>query len=126
MVRAQQNPKASTNDEKSKEETGQTLKKKKKHRWRPGTVALRKIREFQAKPRPLLAHLTFERWVRSVAHDELGKVRFKSGVIRGLQQFAEDRAIALARSSNLLVLHTGRQTIRDVDITTTRLIQSST
>ncbi len=48
---------------------------KKKHRFRPGTVALREIRRYQKSTELLIRKLPFARLVRDVAHDYKANVR---------------------------------------------------
>jgi len=43
--------------------------KKKKHRWRPGTKALREIRTYQKSTDLLIRKLPFQRLVREIAQD---------------------------------------------------------
>lgn len=42
---------------------------KRKHRFRPGTVALREIRRYQKSTELLIRKLPFQRLVREIAHD---------------------------------------------------------
>ena len=61
--------------------------KKKPHRYRPGTVALQEIRQYQKSTELLIRKLPFQRLVRELAQD-LGKIniRFQSGAIMALQE----------------------------------------
>lgn len=59
--------------------------KKKPHRFRPGTVALREIRRYQKNTELLLRKLPFQRLVREVAQDFNDDLRFQSHAIMALQ-----------------------------------------
>ncbi|KAE8537678.1 hypothetical protein D1P53_005734 [Cryptococcus gattii VGV] len=66
---------------------------KKKHRFRPGTVALREIRHYQKTTDLLIAKLPFSRVVREVAMNvgssDVGEYRWQSSAIMALQEAAE-------------------------------------
>lgn len=68
----------------------------KKHRYRPGTKALREIRKYQKSTDLLLRKLPFARLVREVASDFISAeftggaaLRFQSHAILALQEAAE-------------------------------------
>ena len=56
--------------------TAQPAGKKKPHRYRPGTVALREIRRYQKSTKLLIRRLPFQRLVREIAQDLKRKVEF--------------------------------------------------
>ena len=61
----------------------------KKHRYRPGTVALREIRRYQKSTELLLRKLPFQRLVREIAQDFKSDLRFQSSAILALQEASE-------------------------------------
>ena len=69
---------------------------KKRYRYRPGTVALKQIRQYQKSTELLIRKLPFQRLVREIACDQdvitsplCGKVRFQSAAIMALQEASE-------------------------------------
>ena len=90
--------------------------KKKPHKYRPGTVALREIRRYQ-KSTELLIRKPFQRLVRELAQD-LSKmnVRFQSGAIMALQEASEAYLVGLLEDANLCAVHAKRVTIMPKDI----------
>ncbi|TMS32832.1 hypothetical protein L596_000633 [Steinernema carpocapsae] len=56
--------------------------RKKPHRYRPGTVALREIRRYQKSTELLIRKLPFQRLVREIAQDFKTDLRFQSSVVR--------------------------------------------
>ena len=91
--------------------------KKKPHRYRPGTVALREIRRYQKSTELLIRKLPFQRLVRELAQD-LGKmnIRFQSGAIMALQEASEAYLVGLLKDANLCAVHAKRVTIMPKDI----------
>jgi histone H3 len=58
---------------------------KKPHRYRPGTVALREIRNNQKSTELLIRKLPFQRLVREIAQN----LRFQSSAVMALQEASE-------------------------------------
>ena len=58
---------------------------KKTHRYRPGTVALREIRQFQKSTEVVIRKLPFQRLVREIAQDFKTDLRFQTSAIGALQ-----------------------------------------
>ena len=85
---------------------------KKRYRYRPGTVALKQIRQYQKSTELLIRKLPFQRLVREIASDSeiiksplCGKVRFQSAAIMALQEAAEAYLIGLFEDTNLCAIH---------------------
>ena len=75
---------------------------KKRYRYRPGTVALKQIRQYQKSTELLIRKLPFQRLVWEIAGDSeiitsplCGKVRFQSAAIMALQEAAEAYLVGL-------------------------------
>ena len=103
---------------------------KKKYRYRPGTVALKQIRQYQKTTELLIRKLPFQRLVREIAGDSevitsplCGKVRFQSAAIMALQEAAEAYLVGLFEDSNLCAIHAKRVTIMPKDIQLARRIR---
>ncbi|WVQ82444.1 hypothetical protein IAT38_004572 [Cryptococcus sp. DSM 104549] len=100
---------------------------RKKHRFRPGTVALREIRHYQKTTDLLIAKLPFSRVVREVAMSlrsvEAGDFRWQSSAIMALQEAAEAFLVHLFEDANLCAIHAKRVTIMQKDISLARRIR---
>ena len=85
---------------------------KKRYRYRPGTVALKQIRQYQKTTELLIRKLPFQRLVREIASDSeviksplCSKVRFQSAAIMALQEATEAYLVGLFEDSNLCAIH---------------------
>ena len=130
---------AEKREEKRNEAAARTAKKggqkapkggvKKCYRYRPGTVALKQIRQYQKSTEHLIRKLPFQRLVREIACDSeviksplCGKVRFQSAAIMALQEATEAYLVGLFEDSNLCAIHARRVTIMPKDIQLARRI----
>ena len=102
---------------------------KKRYRYRPGTVALKQIRQYQKSTELLIRKLPFQRLVREIASDSeviksplCGKVRFQSAAIMALQEATEAYLVGLFEDSILCAIHARRVTIMPKDIQLARRI----
>ena len=79
---------------------------KKPHRYRPGTVALREIRQYQKSTELLIRKLPFQRVVRELIHG-LGKTNFRiqSSALLALQEASEAYLVGLFEDTNLCAIH---------------------
>ena len=102
---------------------GQPAAPKKPHRYRPGTVALREIHQFQKSTELLIKRLPFQRLVWEIAQDMKGRLNFASGAILALQEAAEAYLIGLFEDTNLCAIHTKCITIMPKDIQLVRRIR---
>ena len=103
---------------------------KKRYRYRPGTVALKQIRQYQKSTELLIRKLPFQRLVCEIASDSeviksplCGKVRFQSAAIMALQEAAEAYLVGLFEDTNLCAIHAKRVTIMPKDIQLARRIR---
>ena len=103
---------------------------KKRYGYRPGTVALKQIRQYQESTELLIRKLPFQRLVREIASDSevirsplCGKVRFQSAAIMALQEATEAYLVGLFEDSNLCAIHARRVTIMPKDIQLARRIR---
>ena len=103
---------------------------KKHYRYRPGTVALKQIRQYQKSTEFLIRKLPFQRLVREIASDSgviksplCGKVRFQSAAVMALQEAAEAYLVGLFEDTNLCTIHARRVTIMPKDIQLARRIR---
>ena len=103
---------------------------KRSYRYRPGTVALKQIRQYQKSTELLIRKLPFQQLVREIAGDRdmitsplCGKVRFQSAAIMALQEAAEAYLVGLFEDTNLCAIHAKRVTIMPKDIQLARRIR---
>ena len=103
---------------------------KRRYRYRPGTVALKQIRQYQKSTDLLIRKLPFQRLVREIACDSeviksplCGKVRFQSAAIMAIQEAAEAYLVGLFEDTNLCAIHARRVTIMPKDIQLARRIR---
>ena len=98
-------------------------KKRKRRRYRPGTVALREIRRFQKSTELLIRRMPFQRLVREIAQTYSPYLRFQSGAVLALQEAVEAYLVGLLEDSNLCAIHTKRVTIMPRDMQLARQIR---
>lgn len=99
------------------------IKGPRKHRYRPGTVALREIRRYQKSTDLLIRKLPFQRLVREIAQDFKNDLRFQSTAILALQEASESYLVGLFEDTNLCAIHAKRITIMPKDIHLARRIR---
>jgi histone H3 len=100
-----------------------TVGVKKPHRYRPGTVALREIRQYQKSTKLLLRKLPFQRIVREIAQDFMSDQFFTASAIMALQEASEAYLVGIFEDSNLCAIHAKRVTIFPKDIGLARRIR---
>jgi len=93
------------------------------HRYRPGTVALREIRQYQKSMELLIRKLPFQRLVREIAQDFKTNLRFQGSAIMALQEASEAYLVGLFEDTNLCAIHAKRVTIMPKDIQLARRIR---
>jgi histone H3 len=105
---------------KSKPSTGGV---KKPHRFRPGTKALREIRQYQKLTELLIPKLPFQRLVREVAQSFKTDVRVDSHALACLHEASEAYLTSLFEDTNLCAIHAKRVTVMPKDIQLARRIR---
>lgn len=92
--------------------------KRKPHRFRPGTVAIREIKKFQKSTALLIRNLPFQRLVREITKSVHGDVplRFQESAMGALQEASEAFITGLFEDSNLIAIHAKRSTILPKDL----------
>lgn len=100
---------------------------RKKHRYRPGTVALRDIRRYQKSTKLLIRKLPFQRLVRQIAQDTVGdkdkQYRFTPAALEALQEASEAYLVSLFEDANECAIHAKRVTVMVKDIKLTKRIR---
>jgi histone H3 len=95
----------------------------KRHRYRPGTVALREIRHFQKHTAKLIRRLPFQRLVREIAQDFKTDLRFTGTALLALQESSEFYLVGVFNDTNLCAIHAKRVTIMPKDMQLARRIR---
>ena len=95
---------------------------KKPHRYRPGTLALRKIRRYQKNTDLLLGKLPFQHLVREIGQDWKSDVRMQSTAILALQEATEAYLVGLFHDTNECALHAKHVTVMPKDMQLARRI----
>ena len=110
---------------KSKRHTGVP---KRRHCYRPGTVALREIRRYQKSTDLLICKLPFQRLLHEITQDHMkeGYIKYTSTAILADQEASEAYLTGLFEDSNLCVIHSKRVTIMPKDIRLSRRIRGET
>ena len=91
-------------------------KKRKRRKYRPGTVALREIRRFQKSTELLIWRMPFQKLVREIAQTYSPYLWFQSGAVLALQEAAEAYLVGLLEDSSLCAIHAKRVTIMPRDM----------
>lgn len=95
----------------------------KKHRFRPGTVALREIRRYQRETKMLFRRMPFRRLVREIAQIFRDDFRFQESALAAIQEAAEAYLVGLFEDTNLIAIHAHRVTIMPKDMQLARRIR---
>ena len=99
-----------------KMEEDEQKKQRKKRRYRPGTKALREIRNYQKTTHLLIPKQPFQRLVKEIAQGIRGDFRFTPQSIAALQTAAEEHLRQVFDDTNLCCLHGRRVTIQPRDM----------
>lgn len=103
----------------------EAAKRRRPHKFRPGTVALREIRRYQKSTELLMPRLPFQRLVREIAQDYFTNqnFRFQSSAVGALHEATEAYIVGLFEDTNLCALHAKRVTIMPKDMQLARRIR---
>lgn len=97
---------------------------KKPTRFKPGTVALREIRKYQASSEKLIKKTPFSRLVREIVQGiKVDDVRFQRNAINALQEASEAYLVNLFEDMNLIAIHGKRVTIMTKDLVLAKRIR---
>ncbi len=98
-----------------------------KRRFRPGTRALREIRQFQRSTDLLIRKLPFARLVKEILRDHFARpgqeYRWQATALLALQEATEAYLVSLFEDANLCAIHAKRVTIMKRDIQLARRIK---
>ena len=94
-----------------------------RHRYRPGTVALREIKRYQKSTDLLLRKLPFSRLVREILQGYKSDARITQTAMMALQEASEDYMKDKMEMANLAAIHAKRVTIYPKDMQLTHEIR---
>lgn len=115
------NKTAKTEEEKTDE--------KRKHRFRPGTVALREIKRYQKASNCLtLAKFPFQKLVRDSVVKHVGDdtIKISKDVFIIIQYFIEQMVIDILHNANFAAIHAGRIKLMSTDISFVNFLMNKT
>ncbi|TNV78040.1 hypothetical protein FGO68_gene1269 [Halteria grandinella] len=95
----------------------------KKHRFRPGTVAIREIKRYQKSTELIIQSAPFQRIIREIATVIGGEYRFHAQALLALQEATEAYITGLFEDANLCTIHGSRVTVMVKDIHLARRIR---
>ena len=100
--------------------SNRTANPPRRHRYRPGTVALREIRRYQKSTDLLIRKLPFQRLVREIAQDtklfNKETARWCGAALLALHETAEAYLVRYLEDSQLAAIHAKRVTIMPKDM----------
>lgn len=99
--------------------------KVKKHRYRPGQLALKEIRRYQKSTELLIRRAPFQRLIREIAQNFKNNLQFQAATMSVMQEAAEAYLIGLFEDTNLCAIHAKRVTIMPKDIQLAMRIRGS-
>lgn len=85
-------------------------------RFRPGTVALREIRQYQKSTDLLIRRAPFRRLVREIIIDMGKDVRMQADACEAIQEASETYLVSLLADASAAAVHARRATVRPADL----------
>lgn len=125
VVRHGQFAKKTARTAKSSKSKDQSSPTQRRPRYRPGQLALREIRRYQASTELLIRKLPFQRLVREIAESFIRELHFQAAALAVMQEAAEAYLVGLFEDTNLCAIHAKRVTIMPKDIQLARRIRGS-
>ena len=96
---------------------------RRRHRYRPGTVALRNIRREQKKTNLMIPRQSFNRIVRKVGSYYKSDLRYSDSALELIQMAVEHYLVLLFEEANILAIHAKRQTVQPKDLQAARRVR---
>ncbi|KAG5480549.1 hypothetical protein LSCM1_06253 [Leishmania martiniquensis] len=89
---------------------------KHRHRWRPGTVALREVRKYQHSTCMLIPRTPFYRLVKETMCTFKDTMRMCRSAVDAIHEAAESYMVSLLADANLCTIHAKRVTVFTKDL----------
>ena len=86
-------------------------KKKKKYKFKPGTVSIREIRKLQKTTKNLIQRKPFYRLVKEISASMNSSCKFQQEAVNSLQDDTESYLISYFQRSQKNAIHAGRKTV---------------
>jgi len=101
------------------------LKKRRRHRWRPGTVALREIRLYQKSTKLLLPKAAFERCVREALSEiaTSSDLRVTKGALEAIQETVEAYMVEYIKEAYRYTIYRGKVELQLKDLELTKEVR---
>ena len=93
-------------------------KKKKKYKFKPGTVSLREIKKLQKTTKHLIQKKPFYRLVKEICAGVQSNCKFQQEAMSALQEDAENYLVEFFKKSQKNAIHAGRKTVHIQDFKT--------
>ncbi|CBZ25736.1 putative histone H3 variant [Leishmania mexicana MHOM/GT/2001/U1103] len=90
--------------------------KKYRHRWRPGTVALREVRKYQRSTEMLIARTPFRRLVKEIMSTFKDTMHMRHSAMEAIQEATESYVVSVLGDANLCTIHAKRVTLYPKDL----------
>eukprot|EP00758_Cryptobia_borreli_P001912 Tbor_TRINITY_DN2635_c0_g1::TRINITY_DN2635_c0_g1_i1::g.17984::m.17984/K11253/H3; histone H3 len=95
----------------------------KARRWRPGTVALREVRKYQATTQLLIRKAPFVRLIKELLNKTKESMRLSPSASEAIQEATEAYMVSLLSDANLCSIHAKRVTIMPRDLRLARRLR---
>lgn len=89
---------------------------KTRRRYRPGTVALRQIRQYQKSTELLVPRKSVARLIREISQDINPNLRYQTTAIDAIREAAEAHVVGVFEDANACAIHAKRVTILPKDM----------
>lgn len=105
----------------NKERTVKVVVGKRKHRFRPGTVSLFKMRKYQRSTDELIRKKPLKEVIQTISndikgHDHTGEWRFRERALHVIRQACEADAVKLLKDVGIISIHSGMKQITKKDL----------
>jgi histone H3 len=97
---------------------------KRKHHWRPGTVALREIRQYQKSVNHVVPRSKMVRLIRDIAKEGGRAIRFKGSALDALHEAAETEMVRMFKRAMLVTINGAGTTLQLKDLKTANAVAS--
>jgi histone H3 len=97
-------------------------KKRKKHQWRPGTVALREIKHYQKSTDHVIPRARMVALIRDIAKEGGKAIRFKKSALDALHEAAETEIATMFKRAMLVTINGTGTTLKLKDLRTANAV----
>lgn len=98
------------------------VKEKRKHHWRPGTVALREIKRYQKTTKLVLPRTKVVNLIREIAGVGGKSIRFKRSALDALHEAVEKEMVSMFQRAMLVTVNGDGTTLKLKDLKTANAV----